>query len=179
MTTSRAHVPPGRRICFSSLIDRVVRLLQYGTDHPIDVVQLKGDPMRKYAIMIAVLAIASTPSLLASPAAGQDKPNVVRKVLSQQDAPGGNTLSMFEVTIPVGGREGRHSHPGPLLVHVVSGELTIYYEGQQDKIYKVGDTFYAEPNHIHEGRNDGTVPVVGIAAIVTPKGAALTKQVSQ
>jgi quercetin dioxygenase-like cupin family protein len=145
----------------------------------MDVAELRGDQMRKFAIMAAVLAIVSTPSLLVTSAAGQDKPNVVRKVLSQQDAPGGNTLSMFEVTIPVGGREGRHSHPGPLLVHVVSGELTIYYEGKKDTIYKVGDTFYAEPNHIHEGRNDGSVPVVGIAAIVTPKGAALTKQVAQ
>jgi quercetin dioxygenase-like cupin family protein len=135
--------------------------------------------MRKYAIAVAALAFASTASLLISAAAGQDKPNVVRKVLSQQDAPGGNTLSMFEVTIPVGGREGRHTHPGPLLVHVISGELTIYYEGKKDTIYKVGDTFYAEPNHVHEGRNDGTVPVVGIAAIVTPKGEALTKQVAQ
>ena len=135
--------------------------------------------MRKSAIAIAALAFASTASLLISAAAGADKPSVVRKVLSQQDAPGGNTLSMFEVTIPVGGREGRHTHPGPLLVHVISGELTIYYEGKKDTVYKVGDTFYAEPNHVHEGRNDGTVPVVGIAAIVTPKGAALTKQVAE
>jgi quercetin dioxygenase-like cupin family protein len=137
------------------------------------------DKMRKSAIRAAVLAFASMSALLVLPATGEDKPTVVRKVLSQQDAPGGNTLSMFEVTIPVGGREGRHSHPGPLLVHVISGELSMYYEGKKDSVYKPGDTFYAEPNHVHEGRNEGNVPVVGIASIVTPKGAALTKQVSE
>ena len=135
--------------------------------------------MHKFAIGAAGLAFASLSALLVLPATGDDKPTVVRKVLAQQDAPGGNTLSMFQVTIPVGGREGRHTHPGPLLVHVVSGELTIYYEGIPDKVYKPGDTFYAEPNHVHEGRNEGQIPVVGYASIVTPKGAALTTQVAQ
>jgi quercetin dioxygenase-like cupin family protein len=86
---------------------------------------------------------------------------------------------MLAVTIPVGGREGRHTHPGPLLVHVISGKEAVYYEGKKDMIYKAGDTFYFEPNHIHEARNIGSVPVVAIAAIVTPKGAPLTKQVSE
>jgi quercetin dioxygenase-like cupin family protein len=135
--------------------------------------------MRKYAIAVAVLAFVSTSSMRVPSVAGEHKAGVVRNILSQQDAPGGNTLSMFEATIPVGGREGRHTHPGPLLVHIVSGEEAVYYEGQSDKIYKAGDTVYFEPNHIHEARNIGTVPVVGIGAIVTPKGAPLTKQVSQ
>ena len=132
--------------------------------------------MRKYAIAAAGLALASVTAILAMPAMSADAPAVVRKVLMQQDAPGGQTLSMVEVTIPVGGREGRHSHPGPLMVHVVSGAFSLDYEGKPNITYKAGDNFYVEPNHIHEGINRGTVPAVGIAAFVTPKGAPLTKQ---
>jgi quercetin dioxygenase-like cupin family protein len=127
----------------------------------------------------ALAAVVSLMFFIFGPAVAQDKAGVVRKILSQQDAPGGNTLSMFEGTMPVGGREGRHTHPGPLLVHVISGKEAVYYEGKKDMIYKAGDTIYFEANHVHEARNIGSVPVVTIAAMVTPKGAPLTKQVSQ
>ncbi len=132
--------------------------------------------MRKFAMAAAVLAFASTSVIITLPAISADAPAVVRKVLMQQDAPGGNTLSEVEVTIPVGGREGKHTHPGPLVVHVISGAFSLDYEGKPNITYKAGETFYVEPNHVHEGINRGTVPAVGIAAFVTPKGEALTKQ---
>jgi quercetin dioxygenase-like cupin family protein len=136
--------------------------------------------MRKYAMAAAVLAFASTSAILAVPAMSQGAPAapaVVRKVLLQQDVPEGHTMMMMEVTIPVGGREGRHIHSGPLMVHVVSGAFSLDYEGKPNITYKVGDTFYVEAGKQHEGINKGTVPAVGIATIVIPKGAAPTTQV--
>jgi quercetin dioxygenase-like cupin family protein len=132
--------------------------------------------MRKFAMAAAVLAFASTSVVLTLPAISADGPAVVRKMLMQQDAPGGSTLSEVLVTIPVGGREGRHTHPGPLVVYVISGAFSLDYEGKPNITYKAGDTFFIEPNHVHEGINRGTVPAVGIATFITPKGAALTKQ---
>jgi quercetin dioxygenase-like cupin family protein len=81
-----------------------------------------------------------------------------------------------QVTIPVGGREGKHTHPGPLIVHVISGAFSLDYEGKPNITYKAGETFSAEPNHVHEGINKGDEPAVGIATLVTPKGEPLTKQ---
>ena len=132
--------------------------------------------MRKFAMATAMLAFAATSVVLTLPAISADAPAVVRKVLLQEDAPGGNTLSMVQVTIPVGGREGKHTHPGPLVVHVISGAFSLDYEGKPNITYKAGEDFYVEPGHVHEGIHRGTVPAVGIAAFVTPKGAPLTKQ---
>ena len=132
--------------------------------------------MRKYAIAAAGLAFAYMTAISAMPAMSADAPAVVRKVLMQEDAPGGQTLSTVEVTIPVGGREGKHTHPGPLIVHVISGAFSLDYEGKPNITYKAGETFLAEPGHVHEGINMGTVPAVGIATLVTPKGGPLTKQ---
>src|SRR5476651_1232074 len=107
--------------------------------------------MRKTAMTAAVLAFASASAFLVLPATSADAPTVVRKVLAQIDAPGGNTVSLVQVTIPVGGREGRHTHPGPLIVHVISGAFSLDYEGKPNITYKAGDTFYVEANHVHEG----------------------------
>jgi quercetin dioxygenase-like cupin family protein len=130
--------------------------------------------MRKFAIAAAVLAGAT---MVAMPAISADGPAVVRKTLQTADGPGNTTVSLVEVTIPPGGNEGRHIHSGPLVLRVLSGELTLDYEGKATKTYKPGDTFMVETGKQHEGHNRGTVPMVAIAAFATPKGAPITTQV--
>jgi len=67
-------------------------------------------------------------------------------------------------------------HPGPLMVHVEEGTLTLDYEGKPTNSYKPGDTFCVEAGKIHEGINRGTVPIKAIATFVTEKGKPLTTQ---
>jgi quercetin dioxygenase-like cupin family protein len=133
--------------------------------------------MRKFAIAAGIFALAASSIVLTLPATSADAPAVVRTLLKAGDAPGGNTLTMMQVTIPPGGSEGRHIHSGPLIVHVLSGVFTLDYEGKPTTAYKAGDTFYVEAGKQHEGHNKGTVDAVGIAAFVTPKGAPITTQV--
>jgi quercetin dioxygenase-like cupin family protein len=128
--------------------------------------------MRGFAFA-AFIAVAACFALF-QPAMSADAPAFVRTLLLAGDAPGGNILTMMQVTLPAGGREGRHKHSGPLMVHVTSGVFTIVYEGKPTTTYKAGDTFYVEAGKIHEGFNKGAVPAVGIASFVTPKGAPIT-----
>jgi quercetin dioxygenase-like cupin family protein len=133
--------------------------------------------MRKYAIGAAALSLAATFVAGALPVAAADAPAVVRKVLMQQDLPIANTTeALISVTIPVGGREGRHTHPGALMVYVQSGALALDYEGKPQTMYKAGDVFFVEAGKIHEGINMGTVPAVALATFVGPKGQPITKQ---
>ena len=123
-------------------------------------------------LAIAAFSVAWTPT----PASGADAPTVVRKVLNQVDLPNNQTMAEIDVTIPVGGREGRHTHPGALMVYVTSGVFSLDYEGKPQTDYKAGDAFYVEAGKIHEGINKGNVPSHGIATFVGPKGP-LTVQV--
>ena len=133
--------------------------------------------MNKFAVGAMVLALAGSSVIWVQPVASAPAPEVVRKVLMQKDLPtGGEQMALVSVEIPVGGREGRHTHPGPLMVYVTEGALTLDYEGQPTKTYKAGDTFYVEPGKIHEGINNGTVAAKALATFVTPKGAPLTAQ---
>ena len=127
----------------------------------------------KYVKAAIAVLISSALSLSAQ------QPTVTRKVLIQQDlAIPGYTAAMVAVEIPVGGREGRHTHPGTVMVVVQEGELTLDYEGKPTMTYKAGQTFSVEPGKIHEGINKGKVPVKAIASFVVEKGKPLTTQVS-
>jgi quercetin dioxygenase-like cupin family protein len=114
---------------------------------------------------------------LAVLAVGAQQPAVERKVLLQQDVtiPGYQNV-LVAVTIPAGGREGRHTHPGTAIVHVVDGVLTLDHDGRATTAYKAGETFYVEAGKVHEGINKGSAPVRAIASFVVEKGKPLTTQ---
>jgi quercetin dioxygenase-like cupin family protein len=114
---------------------------------------------------------------LAVRAVGAQQPAVERKVLLQQDVsiPGYQNV-LVGVTIPVGGREGRHTHPGTAIVHVTEGALTLDHDGRATTTYKAGETFYVEAGKVHEGINKGSAPVRAIASFVVEKGKPLTTQ---
>jgi quercetin dioxygenase-like cupin family protein len=115
--------------------------------------------------------------LTASMAAAQP-PSVVRKVLLRQDLPQpGYEALLVDVTIPVGGREGRHRHAATLVVYVEEGTLMLDYEGKPRATYHPGDSFAVEAGKVHEGINAGQNPVRVIATFVAQKGEPLTTQV--
>ena len=123
--------------------------------------------------LVGLAALSVTPI-----SASAQQPTVQRKVLLTQDLPiAGHQIVMAAVEIPAGGREGRHTHPGALVVYIQEGVLTFDYEGKPTTTYKAGESFYVEAGKIHEGINKETSPVKAIATFVVEKGKPLTTQV--
>jgi quercetin dioxygenase-like cupin family protein len=138
--------------------------------------------MYKNSINVELVLVAAAVVAILLPvrtnSAAQNQPNVTRKVLMQQDLSiPGYTTALISVEIPVGGREGRHTHPGTLIVYVQEGTLTLDYEGKPTKAYKPGETFSVEPGKIHEGINKGNTPIKVLASFVGEKGKPITTQV--
>ncbi len=107
------------------------------------------------------------------PSGAAPAPNVSRRVLLTQDLSIPNYQTAFvEVIIPAGGREGRHTHPGSAVVHVLEGSLTLDMEGVPSKTYQVGETFYIDTGKIHEGINNGNTPREGARELRRRKGQA-------
>jgi quercetin dioxygenase-like cupin family protein len=129
------------------------------------------------ARMLVGVTAAMLVGLVARVAVTAQQPAVERKVLLQQDVsiPGYQNV-LVAVTIPVGGREGRHTHPGTAIVHVMEGTLTLDHDGRQTAAYKAGETFYVDAGKVHEGINRGNAPVRAIASFVVEKGKPLTTQ---
>ena len=125
------------------------------------------------AVLVAAAFSNSGPSL-AKLSAGQ-APGVTRRILTQQDLPiPGYVADLVATEIPVGAREGRHTHPGTLVAYVEEGTLTLESEGKAPATYKAGDTFSVEPGKVHEGINNGNALVKVIVAFVVEKGKPLT-----
>jgi quercetin dioxygenase-like cupin family protein len=98
-----------------------------------------------------------------------------RKILLQQDlAIQGFETILAEVTIAVGGREGRHLHNGTLIGHILEGELTLELQGEPTKIVKAGESVLIPPLQVHEGLNKGGVPIKALVTFVVEKGKPLT-----
>jgi quercetin dioxygenase-like cupin family protein len=132
--------------------------------------------MRLVTIGAALVGLAAL-SLTPSPASAQ-QPTIQRKVLLTEDLPiPGYQTVMAAVEIPAGGREGRHTHPGAVIVYILEGVLTFDHEGKATMTYKAGDSFYIGANKIHEGINKGTSPVKAVATLVVEKGKPLITEV--
>ena len=136
--------------------------------------------MMTHSVRRAVVVAAA--AALAVVCAGADTtaqaPAVKRTVLLQHDtsAPGFEAV-LVAVEIPVGGREGRHTHSGTAMIHVLEGAITLDYEGKPTVTYKSGESFFVDAGKVHEGINKGNVPSKAIATFVIPKGQPVTTQV--
>jgi quercetin dioxygenase-like cupin family protein len=121
----------------------------------------------------AAFAAVSTAVSDAAPAS-----NVQRRILLQQDLqiPNYQTV-LVEVTIPSRGREGRHTHPGSVVVFVQEGQMTLDQEGIPSKTYMPGESFFIEAGKVHEGINNGDSRVRAIASFVVERGKPLASPV--
>jgi Uncharacterized conserved protein, contains double-stranded beta-helix domain len=91
------------------------------------------------------------------------------------DTKGESVLNVNRVTFQPGGYTGWHSHPGPVLVMVMSGTVT-EYDGDDPSctphVYPAGTTFVEPGNNVHLVKNESTTNqavMVGVALI--PAGA--------
>jgi quercetin dioxygenase-like cupin family protein len=77
------------------------------------------------------------------------------------------------IDVVPGGSFGWHTHPGPVLVAVAAGTLTLYesHHGKCSK-HKVGpgEGFIEAGDHVHNARNEGSEPVRLYATFLARKG---------
>jgi hypothetical protein len=82
------------------------------------------------------------------------------------------------ITIAAGGTTGWHTHPGPVLVTVKSGSLTVVYANDsscEGTTYTAGQSFidFGKAN-IHTALNKGPVPTELWATYIVPGAAGTT-----
>ena len=123
--------------------------------------------MKKLANTIALLTFLTLSSGIAS--AEQVKPQITLLHSSTTSSETGEAfsypagtpkLSLAQVIVPKGGQLPMHTHPAPLIVLVMSGELTSERPSGDTTVYKAGDTFVEAPNSPHKVTNTGPTPTI-------------------
>jgi quercetin dioxygenase-like cupin family protein len=66
-----------------------------------------------------------------------------------------------------------HTHPGIVVVTVLSGAITFNVNGGET-VYKEGESFVEVPNQVAQARNAGTEPARVMASFLIPPGAPLS-----
>lgn len=57
---------------------------------------------------------------------------------------------------PPGFATARHTHPGPVFVYVIQGELAVDVEGEERQVVKTGELYQEPINRVMQGRNMST-----------------------
>jgi quercetin dioxygenase-like cupin family protein len=87
---------------------------------------------------------------------------------------GNSDVYVTRHTFPVGAHTGWHTHPGPSLITVVAGELTVYEADNPTctpTVYKAGQSFTdIGCGDVHLVRNEGTVCAQDVAVQIVPAG---------
>ena len=108
--------------------------------------------MRQWSwIGMAVIAAAWTAVVLAGSAA-QGRASQSRTAFSGRlPALDGQRLeaTLVEVTYPPGGVNASHRHPCPVVGYVLEGAVHMQIEGQPERIFKPGETFFESPSDVH------------------------------
>jgi quercetin dioxygenase-like cupin family protein len=135
---------------------------------------------------LAVLLIVQT--AFATPAIGVDSTSLAvgrfdgLEATSQTDshkvelrATGPTDVHILQNKIAPGGTFGWHSHPGPSIVVVQSGVLTLYRAEDSEcrpQVVAAGSGFVDQGGDIHVVRNEGDVEAVLYVTSIIPQGAA-------
>ncbi|MCU1476421.1 MAG: hypothetical protein JWQ64_1114 [Subtercola sp.] len=93
------------------------------------------------------------------------------------EVPGPVTVTFRTITLEPGAGTGKHCHYGELIAVVKSGTFTHYapmYPGGVH-VYEAGSSLVEGPGYVHEGKNEGTVPVVLDVTYIIPKGDVLAE----
>jgi quercetin dioxygenase-like cupin family protein len=117
------------------------------------------------------------------------RPEVVsKKVLSTNTTATGEALvypvtdhpevTGLEVVIPPGGETGWHRHPVAGFAYVISGELTLLYEGKARRVFGAGEAFAEAVRTAHNGRNLGKLPVRLVAFFLGQSGSPVAETVT-
>lgn len=115
------------------------------------------------AVLVGLAALGIAATAFATPGSGFVERTVVArgtlgphfKIKLQDTSTPGDVVVQKFVLAP-GGQSGWHMHPGPAVVTVMSGQLTLDQENCSSAVYSAGQVAVEPTGEVHRVRNIGT-----------------------
>ena len=80
------------------------------------------------------------------------------------------SITVRNVVLEPGEEVSSHSHPFPVVVVVVKGEMTVEFESGEKNVTKAGESFIGATNKLHVAKNTGNETLVAIGTFLNVKG---------
>src|SRR5215813_14672388 len=108
-------------------------------------------PLSKMLMVAVLLAVSLVPVQAQTPAPSFRKDRARILLATPIPALDGAHLksTLVEVNYGPGEASPPHTHPCAVIGYVVEGSLRMRVEGQPEKLYSVGESFYEAPNGVH------------------------------
>lgn len=137
--------------------------------------------MKRIAGLLGLtLAVGIAVGMLGSHVLNAQPQPVTRTILQQQDLEGaaGREVIMYRAEVIPGGAAGRHFHPGPEVLYVLEGALTLEPDGQPPMTLKAGESTHVPAKHIHNAKNTSATGATKVLVfLVGEKGQPLATPV--
>ncbi len=78
-------------------------------------------------------------------------------------------VTAFIAELAPGEKTPWHHHPVPLLGYILSGELTVRQSDGETRVVRTGEISLESVGRVHQGSNEGSVPVKMIVFVVGVK----------
>jgi quercetin dioxygenase-like cupin family protein len=102
--------------------------------------------------------------------------NIVLQSFPIAVAAGDYELINQVLDLPAGSGVPNHMHGGPVVVTVITGEVTLIEAGSE-RVVKSGESWTESVGYVHAITNRGTSTARVVASYLIPKGAARTTMV--
>jgi quercetin dioxygenase-like cupin family protein len=121
-----------------------------------------------------IIGVDTTPLAVGTFDAGLEAHSQTDALEVELRSSGPTDVYLLQNRIAPGGTYGWHSHPGPSIVVVQSGELTLYRASDPNctpQVFAAGSGFVDQGGDVHIVRNEGSVDAVVYVTSIIPKGA--------
>jgi quercetin dioxygenase-like cupin family protein len=127
----------------------------------------RGPAMSK----LLVAAVFLTLSIVTEVNAQRQTANITHIQLQKADVPASNYEVRLEILEISPGVVARHTHPGPTMVYVLEGGVTLLIDGSPSRSFSAGDSFLEPAGLPHEAYADKPSKIMVV--FVVPKGSPL------
>ena len=126
--------------------------------------------MRKLNIAFTMAAVASMVTLAVYSHAQQAPANAVTVYYTTplENDPA-RVVRLQSVSIPAGGGNNFHRHPGDQWAAIQEGEVTLTFKGQAPRVLKAGDSVYIPRGTVHRNQNLTDKPARSIELNIVDK----------
>jgi quercetin dioxygenase-like cupin family protein len=113
---------------------------------PLSFTLIVKEPMMTFPIRRSIFAVG----ILCAALAGQTQRSQMKFSHALPKLDGAHLqVKVVEVRYEAGGSSAPHSHPCPVIGHVLEGAVRMQVKGEPEATYKAGESFYEAPNGVH------------------------------